>query len=262
MSTYKFKLPSGFECEVREMVGKHQRILTEKKGDFADKINEILLDLIVRVGDVDVIDEKFLDFMLAADRKAALVMARGFTLDFPTTFPFKYTFKGDYIIREGDNKASFKECTEELEVPTPEFPIKPYKDAEEWLKGSYKSINKVKRIKLPKSGKEVQYTLLDGAGEKRGLAFKDVTSHTPLQIRGTSYMHKGDNAEVPIQVDLEKMNVKDIEAIRGDIDRNEGGIETMILLRHPHADKVEREYQEVKIDLVAEVAFFFPSQAL
>ena len=262
MSTHKFTLPSGFECEVREMVGKHQRILTEKKGDYNDKLNEILVDVLVRVGDVTSIDFKFVEGMLSADRKAALVTARNFTLDFPETFPFKYTFKGAFTLRDGDVVTEHRECTEDLEVPTPEFPIRPYAGREEWAGKPYSAINKVKKLKLPKSGQEVQYTLLDGAGEKRSMQYKEVSSHTPLQIRGVSYMHKGDNEEVPISLNLEKVSLKDIEAIRKHIDEHEGGIDTIVVLEHPHKDKVDDEFRTVRVDLLSEVAFFFPSQAL
>ena len=266
--THKFTLPSGFECEVREMTGKHQRLLTEKKGgDFNDKFNSMLVDILARVGDVNNPDLEFVKGMLAADRKAALVMARHFTLDFPETFKFTYTFKGEFDLREGDESVHYNEFKEELEIRTPEFPITPYPGSEEWPKGSYKDIPRERTIKLKKSGLEVTFKLLDGAGEARAMANtkEGTNSHTPILVRNPTRPHKGDNSVVPVAMDsnaLDKLGLGDIEQLRKAIKDAEGEIDTVQILTHPHADLVDDKYAQVHLDLIQEVAFFFPSQAM
>ena len=49
--THTFKLTSGVEAEVRELTGKHQRILTQiKKGQsHSDRLNLMLADVLVPV---------------------------------------------------------------------------------------------------------------------------------------------------------------------------------------------------------------------
>ncbi len=267
--THKFILPSGFECEVKEMTGKHQRLLTEKKGgDFNDKLNTMLVDILARVGDVTNPDLEFVTSMLAADRKAVLVMCRHFTLDFPEVFKFTYTFKGDFDLREGEESKHFTEFKEEVEIPTPEIPITPYPGSEEWPKGSYKDIPREKTVKLKKSGLEVSFKLLDGKAEARALATgkdKETSSHTPILMRNPTRPHKGDNATVPVAMDsnaLDKLGLGDIEQLRKAIQEAEGEIDTVVILEHPYKDQVEEKYQHVHLDLLQEVAFFFPSQAM
>ncbi len=267
-STHKFTLPSGRMCEVREMTGKHQKILTEKKsGNYADKLNIILADIIVRVGDETDINEGFVTDMLSVDRKAALVQCRHFSLGFPETFKFTYTFKGEFTLRDVDpetgdvKKTTYHEIKEEIEVPTPEFKITPYPGSAEWPAGAYKDIDRKRTIILPRSEKKVVFTLMDGRAEARAVGLTDTNSHTQLQLRTPVYMHKGANAEVPIQLDLDDLSLMDIEALRKAITDAEGDIDTGIPLVHPHKDLVEEKFATVRLDLIQEVSFFFPSQA-
>lgn len=267
--THKFTLPSGFECEVREMTGKHQRLLTEKKGgDFNDKMNSLLVDILARVGDVTNVTEEFVRGMLAADRKAALVMGRHFTLDFPATFKFTYTFKGEFDLREGDESRHYDEWKEEMEIKTPEFPIKPYPDSEGWKDGAYKDIPRERTVKLKKSGLEITFKLLDGAGEARAslMTKEGMNSHTPILMRNPTRAHTGGaGGVVPIAMDsnaLDKLGLGDIEQLRKAVQDAEGEIDTVVTMTHPHKELVEDRYQIVKLDLIQEVAFFFPSQAM
>jgi len=95
MNTHVFKLTSGIECEVKEFVGKHQRILTEGKGKFSDKLNTALADAIIRVGSVKVIDLKFVENMLASDRRRALTEIRQFTMGDEDLFNFDYEYEDE-----------------------------------------------------------------------------------------------------------------------------------------------------------------------
>ena len=79
------------------MTGKHQRILTEQKNKkIGENLNEVIEDVLVRVGSVTTIDSKFVENLLAADRKKILTECRQFTMDFDPEFKFTY----DYLAKD------------------------------------------------------------------------------------------------------------------------------------------------------------------
>lgn len=261
MNTHKFKLPSGVECEVKELTGKHQRILTEQKNKkMGENLNELIQDVLVRIGSITKIDAKLVTDLLASDRKAILTQVRQFTMDFDTVFKFTY----DYVDREN------KKQKYELEIDlTDNFPIKPLlveKDGE-WVAAEYSEyseVNKKVTLVLPKSKKEIQWTILDGMGESIGMATakSDRSSHTAIKMRNPVELVPTDNGFTPIQINLDTLGIKDIEAIRGDIKRVEGDIDTVIQFAHPEAETKPQNEKTVEIDVLSVLAFFFPSEAI
>lgn len=262
MANHIFKLPSGPECEVKFMTGKHQRILTERKDKpIGESLNEILADVIVRVGDQTNIDIEFVREMLAADRKKALVESRQFTLDFPERFEF--TFK--YL--DGEKK----KCEKVIPVDISDgFPTEPYHlptDGGKFVPANYTAYGEVQRefkITLPKSGEELAFKVLTGKGEMMGAATKkdDMSSHTSLKIRNPRFFRKAEKDTVPVVANLDNMHIKDIEYLRAYIKKVEGRVDTELRFEHPDADRLPAQEREVVVDLLGLVPFFFPSEAI
>ncbi len=270
MKTHTFTLPSGVECEVKELTGKHQRILTEQKSKkLGDNLNEVLVDTVVRVGTYSEITLEFIQGMLAADRKKVLVELRQFSFDYEPKFSFKYDYLGaDSQGREEkksedmevdlSDKVSVDEDGKEVRVSV--FGVKPYAT-------QYKEYAEVKKditITLPKSGKKVMYRLLDGFGEQVGMNTKkaDRSSHTPILMRHPREFIKTPGGETPIILNLDTLPIKDLEALRVSIKENEGQVDTEFRFEHPDAENKPTEEKQVVVDILGVLAFFFPSEAI
>ncbi len=263
MANHTFTLPSGVEAETTELEGKHQRILTEQTGkNHADKLNELLAALLVRVGSVKNPSVEFVGKMLSADRKWALIQARQFSMDFDPTFKFKFP----YASEDGGIKQEA-----ELEVNLEEgFVFTPYRmrlesgRLVECVYGEYADIERTRTIELPKSGDKVTFTLLDAVGEKHAQAIpkNQRSSHSSILLRNPVVAYKTESDTVPIKLDLDKMKLKDIEALRTAIKECEAQLDTEIMFAHPEADKKPQNQKEVVLDLLGTVAFFYPSEAI
>ena len=192
---HEFTLPSGVLCEVTEMLGKHQRFLTEQSsGNMGESLNKVLLDVIVRIGDITDITPKLIDDLLACDRQKILIELRQFTLDFDEEFSFHIEYK--------DNSGNKKQHLITHNFRTQgDFPVENVKKLPEGIKtdlGDYSVLedakfesydevlaNKEVYLTLPRSGKKVRWTMLDGHGERIGIQTKKSarSSHTPLRMR-------------------------------------------------------------------------------
>lgn len=255
MNTHTFKLPSGVEMEVKEMTGKHQRILTEQKNKKLGENLEIMLaDLVVRVGSKTDITPEFIRKMLSCDRKKALTEVRQFSNDFDPKFEFAYEYEADG-----------RKLKHDLSIDLVEgFPFKPVLVSNELGElipahySEYSEIEKYRFITLPKSGKKVRYNLLDGDGETLGMHTneKDRSSHTPLKMCYPCEMIKTDKDETPVSLDLDRLAIKDIEFLRKAIKTVNGQVDTEIMFYVPEKPN------PVTIDVLGVMAFFFPSEAI
>lgn len=263
METHVFKLNSGVECEIKFLVGKHQRWLTEQDGvDFSTKLNKVLADVIIRVGSKKDIDVDFVTNMLSVDRKKALVELRQFSLDFEIEFDFNYEY-----ISEIENEKKVEPLTLDISSGFNEVPLKVLIDSEvvEAPYKEYSDINTKQTITLPKSGKKVTFSLLNGVGEKIAMKTpkKERSSHTAIMMRRPTEEHIGGKGDsVQIQLNLDDLGLKDIEFLRASIKEAEGSIDTEYMFEHPEAELKPQEEKEVVIDLINTMAFFFPSQAI
>lgn len=260
-NTHTFKLTSGVECEVKEMTGLHQRLLTEqKKKKVGENLEIMLADLIVRVGTERNITSEFVKNMLASDRKKALTEVQQFTNDFDPVFRFIWNYESV----DGGKKEH------ELEIDLSKgFPMTTLKVIEgDVLKDAeYKEYSEIQRkytTILPKSGLKVQLSLLDGVGESYGLNTKaeDRSSHTPIYMRFPCELRSTANGETPISLNLDKLAIKDIEHLRKLIKQVEGQVDTEIMFEHPEAAQKPANEKEVTIDVLSVTAFFFPSEAI
>jgi len=262
MKTHVFKLPSGVECEVKELMGKHQRMLTEHTNkNLSENLNDVLVDIIVRVGSKKNIDREFVLSMLSADRKKILVEVRQFTMDFEPTFEFVY----EYLDSNG------KHQEEELSIDISEgFPTKPLMviDNDGVVEASYEEYDQIKReieLELPRSKDKIKFSLLDGKGERHAMtvAKSKRSSHTSIEMRNPRILKKSTKEggdDIWIQANLDTFSFKDISYLRATIKEVEGAVDTEVMIEHPDAEN--REDKEVTVDLVSVLAFFFPSEAI
>lgn len=277
MNTHKFNLCSGPECEVKEMTGKHQRILTEQeKKSHNDKLHEILEDLIVRVGSVHFpvmegskdVTSKFLKEMLACDKKKILTEIRQFSLDFQTDFSFLYKYQ------DSTGKKQETEIVVNLEEEVgSQFPSHSPKneiggELSDLQFEEYSEVLEYKKVRtiLPKSGEEVEFIMLDGVGEAIGSATKksERSSHTLIKMRRpVKFVQKSEGRDVvPVQLNLDNLSIADIEHLRKKIKEVEGNVDTEIIFEHPDGDLAPNGEREVILDLLSTAAFFFPSAAI
>jgi len=255
-TTHTFNLISGIEAEVVKFKGRHQRALTERvKGEsHTDRLNKLLVLTLVRVGKFifsEVPEETRIDFvqnMTRADRRHALVEARQFTMDFEESFKF---------IWEYDNIKGQK-STYELEIPFTDksFPI----TRSEKQYSSYDTLEREKLFTLPKSGEQVKYFIMDGKAETMlsKIAEDKISSHTPILARRPCFNNEGIWTPIDIN-DLDDMDIKDIEALRKEVLKGEGKVDTEIRFKHPEAEHKSEEKKYVVVDVLDSICFFFPS---
>lgn len=269
-NTHVFTLPSGVECEVEELTGKQQRILTEQNGKpHTEKLAEMLASVLVRVGTSFRPDVKFVqEEMLACDIKFALTEVRQFSLDFEPSFSFMHTYK--------DVEGNKQEVEIEEDIPEGRFPITTVKKLVTPEGGGepelvdanyteYADIEKNITVTLPKSGKKVRFTMLDGKGTTIGSKTKknERSSHTTIMMRRPVYFEEsGKGNEVPIQLNLDSLPLKDIEFLRGEIKKYEGQVDTEIMVERPDSDTRPANEKDMIVDVLSVVSFFFPSEAI
>lgn len=242
-----FALPSGVECEVAELTGKEQRLLTEQKHKkFTEKLEDVLVSVLKRVGNNHTISEEFVKTMLSEDRKAVLWKARMISVEEPT-----FNFGWDYVDQND------KKQTHPLAVDlTVDYQWKPY--YKQWKE--YDEIDRQVTTTLPKTQKVITFTLLDGVGERAGNATKkdERSSHTPILMRNPTELIEG----TPVKVNLDKLPLKDIEHLRKAIKEHEGKVPTEVRFEHPDAEYKAQHEKDVVLDLLGQLAFFFPSEAI
>lgn len=260
MNTHVFKLPSGVECEVKELIGKHQRILTEQKNkNIAENLNEVLADVLVRVGTVKHITLEFVLNMTASDRKKCLVEARQFSMDHEPVFEFDY----EYIDEDGNTK-NFPQSVDISDG----FPTKPLQviSGDTVMDADYKEyadIVKTHEIVLPRSGSKVRFTLLDGNGEllAQRTSKNKLSSHTALQMLNPQILQESNKGGDPvwIQLNLDNLSLKDIAYLRSSAKEMQGSVDTEIRFENPRADFDNSAEKYITVDLLGVVDFFFPS---
>jgi hypothetical protein len=89
------------------------------------------------------------------------------------------------------------------------------------------------------------------------------SSHTAIMMRNPQYKTTSNAGnDLWIQLNLDELPYKDVEVLRGLIKRVEGSIDSEFMFDHPEADTKSTGERDVVVDLVGQLAFFFPSQAI
>lgn len=249
--THIFQLLTGVECEIKYKTGEHQEIFSNKKnvsdGSF---ISKFMSAIVVRIGSKTNITEKDIDALLSADRKKIFCEIHRFESDFEPLFQFKYKFK-----------ANNKQYEHEIEIDLSKVKETPYHfkttdgTFEPILCSEYSEVleKREQSYILPKSGKEVFFKMLDGDAEKRfkGIEENKVSRLTEIELRNPEY--KMDNG-LKARLDLGKVRSTDIEALRLEISKYEGDIDSIVEFENPHdIGKI------VRFDFTTVGDFLFPA---
>lgn len=244
-------LLSGIPCTIQEMTGESEFFLTNEKYKKKGKgLISLMTDCILSIGDSTTITDNDIKRMLSGDRKKALIEIRQLSNDSDPEFNFKYEFATVGGARE---KFEYN-----VLFNNESFPDKKYAN-------QYKNLSEIVRkirFVLPRSKQIVEWTMLDVQTESEHDALYDTenrSSLTMLEMRNPTYIledtnNDGVKVERPMQVDLKKLNWKDIDHLRKNVLDTEGSVDTLYTIAH----KTDKE-KEVRIDLLSVPAFFFPS---
>jgi len=196
---YVFTTPSGIEVELREMTGAEESLLTNRRlMKDGEAVNQVLKNCIVRLGEkTEVTGNDVLD-LLSGDRLYILVRLRqisfGEDMDLSLTCPNK-------------------DCGEitELQVGLEALEVTGYGKNREFI------------FELPRSKKQVVFCLLDGHMEKRLASLKEPSIHAAMLMR-----IKEIDGKAPNKNSLEELPAFDLTALRQEMQRVDGGIDTTV----------------------------------
>ena len=223
---HTFTLPSGIEIGLVEMTGAEEDLLTNRRlMKNGEAINQVLLNCTKRLGEnaepkmKDVLD------LLSGDRLYALVRLRQVSL-------------GDEV--ELELACPNTGCGERtpLTVNLGDIEVTPYGEEREF------------EFTLPGSGRKVKFGYLDGHKEKRLAALKEPNLTAAMMIRIVEI-----DGQPPSKKALNEMSMGDRSALRKEMLRVDGGIDTQVDV------SCDACGTRIRTRLEAEPAFLFPSVA-
>ncbi|HRT97834.1 MAG TPA: hypothetical protein P5532_25795 [Planctomycetota bacterium] len=223
---HTFALPSGIEIGLVEMTGAEEDLLTNRRlMKNGEAINQVLLNCTKRLGDN--VEPKMKDILdlLSGDRLYALVRLRQVSL-------------GDEV--ELELACPNTGCGERtgLTVNLGEIEVTPYGEEREF------------EFTLPGSGRKVKFGYLDGHKEKRLAALKEPNLTAAMMIRIVEI-----DGQPPSKKALNEMTMGDRSALRKEMLRVDGGIDTQVDV------PCDACGTRIRTRLEAEPAFLFPSVA-
>ena len=223
---YSIILPSGVEIELREMTGAEEELLTNQRLiRSGDAINQVLKNCILRIGEntgpamKDVLD------LLSGDRLFVLVRLRQISL-------------GDEVELALHCPSPACHETSHTVVNLEGLEVTPYGPAREF------------EFHLPGSGQLVRFGYLDGHKEKRLAALKEPTISSAMLMRILTL-----GGAAPSKKMLAEMAMKDRAALRAEMARVDGGIDTVVEM------ECEACGAPLRTRLEAEAPFLFPAAA-
>lgn len=245
-----FTLPSGVECEVSKLKGKHQKLLTQQDSNLLDNMNQILCDVIVRVGSVtgSGINFDFTEKLLSRDRNFIMFNVRQYSLGFPLEFKTPFKYKSVHTKQNID---------EEISVLLSEITMKPYsfqvEEYSEIVRDYFLDV-------VDYEGGKIRITLPDGAAERRISAKKkkEQSSHLDIQQCNPVFFTE---KNIPVSVNLDELDFLSIEDLRKQILRILGKFDTTISAEHPESDYKSQGDKFIRFNLLSDPNFFFPSGA-
>lgn len=221
---FPYTLPSGIPCELCEMTGAEEELLTNAKLlRSGDAINQVLRNCLVRLGEqteasiTDVLD------LLAGDRLFILVKLRQISL-------------GDEMTLRLTCPNTNCQGTNLVPVNLEDLPVNPYPTAREFT------------CTLPGSGQVVRFGYLDGHKEKRLAALPEATISQGMLIRILDI-----DGTAPNKKTVTAMSLKDRQALRHAMLAIDGGIDTTVETACEHCG------QPLRTRVEADAGFFFPS---
>jgi len=223
---HTFTLPSGIEIGLVEMTGAEEDLLTNRRlMKNGEAINQVLLNCTKRLGDNAEPKMKDILDLLSGDRLYALVRLRQISL-------------GDEV--ELELACPNTGCGERtpLTVNLGDIEVTPYGEEREF------------GFTLPGSGRKVKFGYLDGHKEKRLAALKEPNLTAAMMIRTVEI-----DGQPPSKKALNEMSMGDRSALRKEMLRVDGGIDTQVDV------SCDACGTRIRTRLEAEPAFLFPSVA-
>ena len=221
---HTFTLPSGPEVGIVEMTGVEEDLLTNQRLiKTGEAVNEVLANCIKRVADNDAPGMKDILDMLSGDRLFALVRLRQVSL-------------GDEVELELACPNMACGARTYVTINLEDLEVTPYPEEREF------------DFTLPGSGKAVRFGYLDGHKEKRLAALKQPSLTAAMMIRILSI-----DGQPPSKKHLNEMSMRDRSALREEMTRVDGGIDTAVDVSCDSCGA------RIRTRLEAEPAFLFPS---
>ena len=280
-------LPSGPKATVKELLTKHQNILSQQKTKHSAKMNYILIDVIDSVEGVDwgAMTEadkiSFVKKMLTADRGYILTEARQLAQGNDTSFVYIHSWKtSDGVKKEQkfkidlideDNQEAIienilKDYSKEDETIIRElnrigcFPTTPYRKRYDSYSDVIENVDIELEIENKRAkGTKYKFTLLQGKSEpilaKNALDANGLIMASHLAIwhtpeKGKPHWRKVDNTT------LSSFPLPITEEIRNAIYYYNGDVDSIDVIDNPDDEDSQRK---IHVNLLAQVGFFFPS---
>ncbi len=224
---YTFQLPSGDEIELREMTGAEEEILTNQRLiRSGDAVNQALANCTLRIGESDEIGSRVILDMLSGDRLFTLVKLRQISL-------------GDEVELELSCPNPACRAKNRATINIDDLNVTPYGEEREFV------------FTLPASGAKVRFGYLDGHKEKRLAQMQEPSISSAMMIRILDI-----DSNSPSKKALAEMSMRDRSALRAEMLRVDGGIDTTI-----ECD-CESCGTRIRTRLEAEPSFLFPGVRL
>lgn len=248
MSTHKFKMPSGVQCEILAAnMGDFEDLLkaSQKPNGFNEALSKVLAEKIVSVGNVifetmqPYQREKFVNGMLPSDLDYCLLTMRQFAYDFPQEFTFfvEYNQEGKQV------KQEFK-----FPLQNGNFSFQPTEKQHEnysEIESSFVFEFGEKSIKIPVMVGENAERIKKSAAGKTNLMPTDA-----LALRGCAMKTDKESWLAMTAQDFKKMTPKAFNSILSEIEKREGKVFAQHTFTHPQTQ------QETTINLLATKDFF------
>ena len=223
---HTFEMPSGAEIELREMTGAEEELLTNQRLiRSGDAINQVLKNCILRIGENTEPSMKDVLDLLSGDRLFVLVRLRQISL-------------GDEVELTLHCPSPACRETSHTTVNLEELEVTPYGAEREF------------EFLLPGSGQLVRFGYLDGHKEKRLAALKEPTISSAMLMRILNIDGASPNKKM-----LAELPMRDRSALRAEMTRVDGGIDTLVEL------ECEACGAPLRTRLEAEASFLFPAAA-
>ena len=198
---YSYTLPSGIDAEIREMTGVEEDLLTnERLMRDGSAVNRVLKNCLTRLGENQEPSMQEVMDLLAGDRLFLLVRLRQVSLGEEVELSLKCP-----------NRACLAENP--VTVRLDELAVTPYGGEREFT------------FQLPRSGQTIRFGLLDGHKEKRMTALKEPDISALMLMR---ILDVGGNP--PSKKWIRELPLKDRSALREEMRKRDGGIETAVLV--------------------------------
>jgi hypothetical protein len=196
---YPFTLPSGLTCELRELTGAEEELLTNPRlMRSGDGLTQVMRACLVRLGEKDDPTPTNVLDLLAGDRLFILVKLRQISL-------------GDEVALSLTCPNPNCRATTRVVVNLADLPVTPYPETREGT------------CTLPGSGTVVTFVPLDGHKEKRLAALSEASLAQAMLMRISAV-----DGQPPTKRTLADLPLRDVQALRQAMLAADGGLDTTV----------------------------------